>query len=152
MGNKMGVAKTKNVLPVRIQRSRKEKQVSPNGLPIVYVGRGSRWGNPFRLVKYYDGKWSIKTDGSDICNEILIKYGHAVYETKEEATIDAIRFYIKWLLPYSHNEGDMMDFLKSMSVMDDAILNLKGKNLSCWCKIGEKCHADFLLELVRNYI
>lgn len=46
-------------VPVRIQRSRKHKQVSPNGLPIVYVGRGSRWGNPFRLVKYSDGKWAI---------------------------------------------------------------------------------------------
>lgn len=24
---------------------------------------------------------------------------------------------------------------------------LKGKNLACWCKIGEPCHADVLLEI-----
>lgn len=24
--------------------------------------------------------------------------------------------------------------------------NLKGKNLACWCKPGEPCHADVLLE------
>lgn len=24
---------------------------------------------------------------------------------------------------------------------------LRGKNLACWCKIGEPCHADVLLEL-----
>jgi hypothetical protein len=24
---------------------------------------------------------------------------------------------------------------------------LRGKNLACWCKIGEPCHADVLLKL-----
>lgn len=24
---------------------------------------------------------------------------------------------------------------------------LKGKNLACWCKLGEPCHADVLLEI-----
>lgn len=33
--------------PIRIQRSRQHKMVSPNGLPIVYVGRPSKWGNPY---------------------------------------------------------------------------------------------------------
>lgn len=27
------------------------------------------------------------------------------------------------------------------------ILWLRGKNLACWCKPGEPCHADVLLEL-----
>lgn len=26
--------------------------------------------------------------------------------------------------------------------------DLKGKNLACWCKLGEPCHADILLELL----
>lgn len=25
--------------------------------------------------------------------------------------------------------------------------NLRGKNLACWCKIGDPCHADILLEI-----
>ena len=74
-------------VPVRIQRSRQHKQVSPNGLPIVYVGRGTRWGNPFRIVKYSDGKgmalndeikqvtdnWAVKlsTDLLDSLNKAL---------------------------------------------------------------------------------
>ena len=37
-----------NAVPVRLQRSRQHKQVSPNGLPIVYVGRPGKWGNPFK--------------------------------------------------------------------------------------------------------
>lgn len=38
-----------DIIPVRITRSRRKgsKQVSPNGLPIQYVGRPTRWGNPF---------------------------------------------------------------------------------------------------------
>lgn len=33
------------IQPVRIQRSRQHKQVSPNGLPIIYCGRPGKWGN-----------------------------------------------------------------------------------------------------------
>lgn len=37
------------VEPTRLQRKRTKgfKLESPNGLPVVYVGRGSKWGNPF---------------------------------------------------------------------------------------------------------
>lgn len=27
---------------------------------------------------------------------------------------------------------------------------LKGKNLACWCKLDEPCHADFLLRLAND--
>jgi hypothetical protein len=27
---------------------------------------------------------------------------------------------------------------------------LRGKNLSCWCKEGDKCHADVLLEIANS--
>lgn len=29
---------------------------------------------------------------------------------------------------------------------------LRGKNLACWCKPGEPCHADVLLELANDQI
>lgn len=137
-------------VPVRIQRSRKHKNVSPNGLPIAYVGRGTRWGNPFRLVKYSDGKWAVKTDGSERCNELLINHCRAVYDTRNAAAIDAINCYNYWLLPYTHKEGSMMEFHQSMAQIEGAISSLKGKNLSCWCRLDEKCHADLLLELANS--
>jgi hypothetical protein len=121
--------------PIRIQRSRQHKQVSPNGLPIVYVGRGSRWGNPFRIVKYRDGKWSIKTDKQE-CVELLVKHCHAIYYTRESAAVDAIKCYELWL---------MKD-----SLINDAVKVLRGNNLSCWCRLDEKCHADLLLKLANT--
>lgn len=134
-------------VPVRIQRSRQHKQVSPNDLPVVYVGRGSRWGNPFRLVKYSDGKWAIKCESDNNQIKVLTKLCHAVYDTREEAAKDAVRCYSNWLLPYTH-EGTLDEFLQSQAVLEDALLSLKNKNLSCWCKKEETCHADFLLKLV----
>lgn len=48
----------------------------------------------------------------------------------------------------AHFEAD----LASMSNTDkafylDKVKELRGKNLACWCKPGEPCHADVLLEI-----
>lgn len=145
--------KTEVTSGIRVQRKRQKGWRMPENT--VYVGRGSRWGNPFRLVQYGDGKWSVKTDGSKECNKILVENGHAVYDTKEAATKDAIKCYSIWLLPYSH-EGSLDDFLLCQSILEDAKRNLKGKNLACWCKIVDEngnyfmCHADLLLSLANN--
>ena len=127
--------------PIRLKRSRQVKQVSPNGLQVVYVGGGTRWGNPFRVVKYSDGKFGIATNGSTLCNTILIDNFHALYDKIEKANIDAVKFYSLWL---SHNKYNI-----DLSI-------LKGKNLSCWCKVADNngadysCHADYLIDLVND--
>lgn len=30
------------------------------------------------------------------------------------------------------------------------VRKLKGKNLACWCKLGDPCHADVLLEVANS--
>ena len=32
----------------------------------------------------------------------------------------------------------------------DACRELRGKNLACWCRLDEPCHAGFLLRLVNE--
>jgi hypothetical protein len=88
---------------IRIQRSRKHKQISPNGLPVIYVGRPSKWGNPFDLKTY--------------------------------SRTESIKKYKAYLL-------------SNPELVEQAKKELKGKNLACWCKIDEPCHADVLLDLV----
>ena len=105
------------------------------------------WGNPFRIVKYSDGKFSVKTD-TEHCAKILTTHGHAVYHTKQEAQADAVKLYKIYLMPYEHG-GDVSDFFISNANML-AIEQLKGKNPSCWCKPGEPCHADFLLNIANQ--
>lgn len=67
----------------------------------IYVGRPSRWGNPF---------------------EVDIQSGL----TQEIVT----EMYKNWVLSGAKID---LDFLR-------------GKDLACWCKPGEFCHADVLLE------
>jgi len=34
--------------------------------------------------------------------------------------------------------------------IDDIKQELRGKNLACWCKLSEVCHADVLLEIANG--
>src|ERR1043166_5232426 len=34
------------------------------------------------------------------------------------------------------------------ALFDEALRTLRGKNLACWCRPGEPCHAEVLLRLV----
>lgn len=101
-------------MPIRIQRKRTKGWRMPENT--IYVGRGSRWGNPF----------VVGIDGD------------------RQECIDK---YEKMLFPYTHRDGDLHDFFLSNVNYEDIIDNLKGKNLACWCKISESCHADVLLEI-----
>ena len=120
--------------PTRIQRSRKHKQVSPNGLPIVYVGRPTKYGNPFRVEQMYlhEGKmlYGVKTSNED-CFQILVQNCRPAYESKHDAVKDAVKcFGIYW------GGADVTE--------------LHGKNLSCWCGEGKPCHGDYLLKLANQ--
>lgn len=148
------------IKPVRITRSRQHKQVSPNGLPIVYVGRGSKWGNPF-------SKDIPKTSKCSCC-------GHIKKTTKEEK-LKSIKFsigryeeYIKHLIyakaydvatvgtVYEAKGAwigfEFWNYIKiAREFKTFSLEELRGKNLSCWCKENEPCHADILLDLANNY-
>lgn len=142
------------VFPVRVKRSRKlgynMQKASPNGLPVVYVGRGSKWGNPFKVVKYSPGNWAIDTGGDERCAELLMKHGHVYYGTKERAISDAVKLYEIYLFPYEHASGDVCDFFLSTEMMERIQKELAGKNLSCWCGLDSKCHADVLLQVANR--
>ena len=133
--------------PVRIKRSRQHKQISPNGLPITYVGRGSRWGNPFRVVKIGKNEWSVKLVISEYSVKILTKICRFIYTSKEDANRDAVKCYIEWFLPKppTDKEGSFSEFLSKAENLKETMNELKGKNLSCWCGLNETCHGDFLL-------
>jgi len=91
--------------PIRIQRSRQHKQT----VAAIYVGRPSRWGNPFKV-----GDPSKPNEFATI-EECLQAY--------ELTTI--VKIGQGWL----------------------NIEELRGQNLSCWCRVGDPCHVDVLLKL-----
>ena len=61
--------------------------------------------------------------------------------------------------PYGNYAGstraDYEADIASMSNADraffmDRVAELRGKNLACWCRLDQPCHADVLLELANR--
>jgi len=93
-------------MPVRIQRKRTKGWAMPENT--VYVGRGSKWGNPFTADEY----------GHD--NAVTM---HALLLKTDKRAFD---------------------------LMADIVKELRGKNLACWCKESQRCHADTLLDIANG--
>ncbi len=107
--------------PIRVQRRRtKGWRMPPN---TVYVGRPTKWGNPYRLTAY---KFA-DADGQP-----------APYD-KRAAVEMAVRDY----------EMALHTGVLNVSV-SDVRGHLRGKNLACFCPLDQPCHADVLLELAND--
>ena len=87
-------------MPSRIQVKRKKGFRLPSGT--VYVGRPTKWGNPFR-------------PGPGVTPaQAVAKY---------------------------------RGYVRARPELMMALSELAGKNLACWCKLDQPCHADILLKL-----
>ncbi len=126
--------------PVRIQRRRVKgwnmQDASPNGLPVVYVGRPSKWGNPFRLTSRHPIKVAASVDYYR--RWLGDEYGLGV-----DPEVD---HYRRWL---DGEAGLGPDSETGIALAILARLELRGKNVACWCPPGP-CHADVLLEIANR--
>lgn len=41
-------------------------------------------------------------------------------------------------------------YIRSAAPIAEQISELRGKNLACWCKPGQPCHADVLIEIANE--
>jgi hypothetical protein len=151
-------------LPRRIQRKRTKGWRMPEGA--VYVGRPSRWGNPFAYRKQIGGlvRHEPTTPG--------------VFEFEGRISADGMRH------PYFHPDGHVTDYLVRWATraevvelyrrtltepdrgmvgawpshrgrfltvtVDDVRRKLAGRDLACWCPLSVPCHADVLLKLANT--
>jgi len=103
--------------PKRIQRKRtKGWKLPPN---TIYVGRPTKWGNPFPV-------------GRLLCRESAITLFESLFGIEAEE-------------PWDNRERFFLHCGKDYPVSD--VSQLRGKNLACWCSLRELCHADVLLEI-----
>lgn len=113
--------------PVEIQRKRTKgfnlQKESPNGLPVIYVGRPTKFGNTWTVEKYWDAGYS----GSE--------------EVARQHCVDAYRAWLEGKPHWAH--GAILPPRPDLS-------ELRGKNLACWCRIGTICHRTVLLELANK--
>lgn len=115
--------------PQRIQRRRTPGWRMPDA---VYVGRGSKWGNPYRAMKWR-GKWAVVEQKSSM--KLL-----DTFDTKAEAHAEAVRKYRELLQEkpwYAPTEAEIRDALA-------------GRDLARWCPLDMPCHADVLLDIANT--
>jgi hypothetical protein len=115
--------------PKRIQRKRTKGWRMPEGA--VYVGRPSRWGNPWRVVRQ-KRTW---------LDEAAHRHPHAVHHQVERTYLGT--FVSEERARYWAVQGFRQDF-------EGDLAPLRGRDLVCWCPLDQPCHADVLLELANR--
>lgn len=105
------------VLRMRIQRRRTKGWKLP--VNTIYVGRPSKWGNPFRV-----GEAHGINGGGGL---------HAVEPRIVRDAVMAVELYERWFADW---------------LPDETFDELHGKDLACWCPLDQPCHADVLLKRV----
>jgi hypothetical protein len=87
----------------------------------VSVARPGIWGNPFSVMPHL---------------KIGQRIGPRYYAVPTAE--DAVACFREML---TIHDGETADALR------ERLPQLRGKNLACWCPLGQPCHADVLLEL-----
>jgi hypothetical protein len=117
--------------PKRIQRRRTKGWKMPEGA--VYVGRPTKWGNPWSVEGYFDAGYSGTT--ADAVAACVENHRAWITRTRSSWTGDVPTGPLKVL-------GKPMVYWEPPEVSI-----LRGKDLACWCPLSQPCHADVLLEL-----
>ena len=137
--------------PVRVQRKRtKGWTVPPN---TIYVGRPTKWGNPFDFRR------------SEYCWAALSFGCHGDRRGRVEASVKAFRDWIdpphgRQTLSFEEqpkfgngkNDVALGPLIKAGAApsREEVRKTLRGKNLMCWCAPDQPCHADVLLDIANS--
>ena len=128
-------------MPKRIQRKRtkgwrlEDHTTSPLGA--AYVGRPTRFGNPYRLIRRDTG-WTVQFGDHGV--------GVGTFPTDAEARRYATEAFRVWI-----NQPEQADTLRLFRAL------LHGRDLTCWCPLPatglpDHCHASVLLEIVNQAV
>jgi uncharacterized protein DUF4326 len=110
--------------PTRVQLRRTKGYRKPEDA--IVVARPSRWGNPFTVAA---------------CIAAALADDKAL---AREVCVGAFR---DWLNGDTWAAGSGPDWNQRRLDFIASLADLRGKDLACWCKPSDACHADVLLEL-----
>lgn len=125
----------------RIQRKRTKGWRMPEGA--VYVGRPSRWGNPFRIYHGHTSVgpswWMARESWKHIpADECIYAY---VSSSERMGNGEAVELFRTLLTVRQRDEGERLR---------EWLTPLVGRDLACWCPLDQPCHADVLLKLANG--
>lgn len=92
--------------------------------------------SPFRVQRKRVKGW--RKPENTVCVDRTTRWGNPFkVGTDAPDAFDAVDKFENWLL--TTNQG--------LEIFSRCKIELRGKNLACWCKPGTPCHADVLLRL-----
>ncbi len=158
----MTATDTTTTSPKRIQRKRTKGWRMPDGA--VFVGRPSRWGNPFQHRHYTglarvpaalsDAPWEYegRVSGDGARHDYhhpggRITVCHVRYMTPAELVETYRRAITGDLTPSMRSASGSGRFAPNQPTVAEIREHLAGRDLACWCDLSQPCHADVLLEL-----
>lgn len=119
--------------PKRIQRKRTKGFRLP--ARTLCVSRPSIWGNPYSFEEF--GKLALPL----FRNTVLGVWNPALFDGESDAKrLLAYDLHRQWQRRFAYR--DPLDTLRPTLSEYDFI--------ACWCKEGEPCHADILLDLANQ--
>lgn len=104
----------------------------------ISVARPTLWGNPHYVSKWRDAK---------TCVALFEDTVRGVWDPKKTDHLPpawqqgSYREREDWLARWRKRAG---------ALPIERIEELRGKNLACWCRIGDPCHRDVLLRLANR--
>ena len=124
--------------PQRIQRKRTKGWRMPEGA--IYVGRPSRWGNPWVIGEVWDAPfvWHVDSSADAVVNG-LVRITPTIAADLFDASVKRDSMHGFYYLDVPNQEA---------RYLPTAILG--GHDLACWCPLDQPCHADVLLELANQ--
>lgn len=131
--------------PKRIQRKRTKGWRMPEGA--VYVGRPTKWGNPFLVERWRNRRWRLLDDrrydqGRPSAYGTTGQPVSWWFDNARDARARAVELYSTAVLEY----------LGPMWLPPEVLAELTGKDLACWCPLDQPCHADVLLQLANQEV
>ena len=117
-------------MPERVQLRRTKGYKKPKGA--IVVTRPGPWGNPFTVEQ---------------AQEVWFNYR----ATEEEARAYVVAAFRDWLY-----KGDLSEWWFSYGAAQWELMRahldeLYGRDLACFCPLGQPCHADVLLAAANGY-
>lgn len=123
--------------PRRIQRRRVRGWRMPDGA--VYVGRPTRWGNPYSVGGFVVIHADHGTEAG-LTHDLEGTLGITV-----DQAVDGFRDLMALRLATPPYDNDWEDEYHGRWTR--LVESLRGRDLACWCPLDSPCHADVLLEL-----
>lgn len=125
--------------PERIQRKRTKGWRLPDNC--VYVGRPTKFGNPFRLVGDNEHVYCDASHRRKILDPWVVFDPNQRTPGTQQMVIE---LYARWITGEFDEAGIVRP--REFSFVD--LWSLRGKDLACWCPLEKPCHADVLLKEV----